>query len=321
MADKTVQQVRIALLSKTASEWSTLNPTPLKGEFCHETDTNKVKVGDGVTAYNSLKYIVDMDEISGEMTCSGTATVTVGGVTAGTSIEGQSVVDIMEALLSPYVAPTVSATGAPNGGTFENGVTQTITQVTVRIVKGARNIELVELKNGQTSLGTKSSADLSTINALSQGQAGDIVFTGLSVAVSGVNTRLTAEVTDTEKVTSAQTGSFTWVYPFFYGATNNLASAVTSSEITAATKNVSAKGQKTFAFTTNDNRPFIAYPQSYGALSKITDSSGVTDYTNAFGTPSTVEVTSGDPSWGPVNYYVYVGQAATLQSFQFRFTF
>lgn len=41
----------------TASQWSTANPTLLAGEIGFETDTNKIKVGDGSTAWNDLAYI------------------------------------------------------------------------------------------------------------------------------------------------------------------------------------------------------------------------------------------------------------------------
>jgi hypothetical protein len=41
----------------TAAGWTSANPTLLSGEFGVETDTNKVKIGDGSTAWNSLAYI------------------------------------------------------------------------------------------------------------------------------------------------------------------------------------------------------------------------------------------------------------------------
>lgn len=40
----------------TAANWALRNPTPADGEVCIETDTKKKKIGDGVTAYNSLPY-------------------------------------------------------------------------------------------------------------------------------------------------------------------------------------------------------------------------------------------------------------------------
>lgn len=47
---------RIQLRRDTAANWSTNNPTPAAGEPCYETDTGKLKIGDGSTAYNNLAY-------------------------------------------------------------------------------------------------------------------------------------------------------------------------------------------------------------------------------------------------------------------------
>lgn len=47
---------KIQLRRDTAANWSTNNPTPSSGEPCFETDTGKLKIGDGITAYNSLPY-------------------------------------------------------------------------------------------------------------------------------------------------------------------------------------------------------------------------------------------------------------------------
>lgn len=47
---------KIQLRRDTASNWSTNNPTPSVGEPCFETDTGKLKIGDGSTAYNDLAY-------------------------------------------------------------------------------------------------------------------------------------------------------------------------------------------------------------------------------------------------------------------------
>jgi Major tropism determinant N-terminal domain/Phage tail repeat like len=41
----------------TAAQWSTANPILALGELGLETDTSKLKGGDGVTAWNSLDYI------------------------------------------------------------------------------------------------------------------------------------------------------------------------------------------------------------------------------------------------------------------------
>lgn len=58
----------------TASAWTSLNPTLLAGEVGFETDTKKMKVGDGTTAWTSLSYTATDGDIS--------------GVTAGTGLSG-----------------------------------------------------------------------------------------------------------------------------------------------------------------------------------------------------------------------------------------
>ena len=55
MAEKTLN-TRIVLRNDTAQNWLTANPILLKGEAGYETDTNKLKFGDGTTNYNGLPY-------------------------------------------------------------------------------------------------------------------------------------------------------------------------------------------------------------------------------------------------------------------------
>jgi hypothetical protein len=47
----------IKLRRGTASQWSSINPVLQAGEPGVETDTGKMKIGDGTTAYNSLAYV------------------------------------------------------------------------------------------------------------------------------------------------------------------------------------------------------------------------------------------------------------------------
>lgn len=56
MAATTVQ-VQMQQRRDTAAGWTSADPTLLSGEFGVETDTNKVKIGDGSTAWSSLAYI------------------------------------------------------------------------------------------------------------------------------------------------------------------------------------------------------------------------------------------------------------------------
>jgi hypothetical protein len=49
----------------TASRWTSTNPILLAGEIGVETDTKKLKIGDGTTSWNSLEYTkVDAQSIA-----------------------------------------------------------------------------------------------------------------------------------------------------------------------------------------------------------------------------------------------------------------
>lgn len=47
----------IRFRKQTAANWTTVNPVLNEGEPGIETDTLRLKVGDGVTAWNSLAYV------------------------------------------------------------------------------------------------------------------------------------------------------------------------------------------------------------------------------------------------------------------------
>ena len=65
---------QIQIRRGTAAQWTSANPTLSSGEFGFETDTNKLKCGNGSTAWTSLAYIASDGDIT--------------GVTAGTGISG-----------------------------------------------------------------------------------------------------------------------------------------------------------------------------------------------------------------------------------------
>ena len=55
---------RIQLRNDTPSNWTTANPVLLAGEIGIERDTNRnrIKIGDGTTAWNDLPYFLDAHE-------------------------------------------------------------------------------------------------------------------------------------------------------------------------------------------------------------------------------------------------------------------
>lgn len=50
-------QLQIRVRRDTASAWAAANPVLAAGEIGYETNTQKMKVGDGSTTYGSLPYL------------------------------------------------------------------------------------------------------------------------------------------------------------------------------------------------------------------------------------------------------------------------
>ena len=280
---------------------------------------------EGLTTFweKAKQYIDDADEATaGSITYSNSSetTIDVGGIEAGTTFENQTIKQMFDMLLYPYVAPFgISVRGNTNGGTFEYGTTQTVTTVTVSATKGSVDFTTSNLYRGTSATGSA----IDTYSFSSGETSHTYTLADAESITDGNLARFTATMTDGTTTLSGTTGAFGRIYPFFHGVvgTDKSAATLTSDEIIAATKDVTSKGTKTYSYTTDNNKAMIAYPTSYGTLKKITDSSGVTDYTNAFGTPSTVAVTSTNPAWGPVDYYVYTNGNSTASGFQYRFTF
>ena len=66
----------IQLRRDTSANWTSSNPTLAQGEMGLETDTNKFKFGDGITAWNSLSYFKsgNVDSVNGQ---TGVVTITL----------------------------------------------------------------------------------------------------------------------------------------------------------------------------------------------------------------------------------------------------
>lgn len=231
--------------------------------------------------------------------------ISVGGVPAGFTFEDMPVKDIFSKMFYPYVAPIVSASSTPNGGTYEKGTTVSVSQITVAVQKKSENITKVEVFDGSTSLGAKT-----------DGKVGNIIFP-LSELVVSSNKNFTAKVTDaSSKVVTANTGSFTFVYPYFQGV---IAADATANEalVKGLSKIVQAKGNKNFTFSSNNQKMVIAYPKAYGALSKIVDPNQF-DVTATW-TAAEINITTADDA--TTAYYVYTSKPVTVSNYKMQFNY
>jgi hypothetical protein len=74
--------VQIQIRRDTAANWTSVNPVLLSAEPGYETDTGKLKFGDGVTAWTGLPYFAGQSEITrnaGESIVAGRAVIQSGG--------------------------------------------------------------------------------------------------------------------------------------------------------------------------------------------------------------------------------------------------
>lgn len=73
---------RLRMRGGTAAEWTAANPVLLAHEFGIETDTRRMKMGDGTTAWASLLYFLAGADVRGQV--SRQADFTITSVAAGT---------------------------------------------------------------------------------------------------------------------------------------------------------------------------------------------------------------------------------------------
>ena len=231
----------------------------------------------------------------------------LGGIAAGTTFDNMPVSEVLTKLLYPYVAPTVSASSSPNGGTFEKGNNQKVTKITANVTKKSERITKVEFFDGNTSLGVKSGAEV---------QNGGSIAITTDIAVSA-NKNFKVTVTDAaNKSYNANTGSFNFVYPYYMGVCAEGAD-INEALVKGLTKKVEAKGNKSNSFTCDYQRMVFAYPKAHGKLKSIIDPNNF-DVTGTFGVQE-VSITGLDGT--AQTYYVYVNSASTVSKFTMKFNY
>ena len=208
----------------------------------------------------------------------------LGGIAAGTNLKDKTIHEVLNALLFPYVKPTVGTPSrVPNTtAALEKGNNQTITQVSATVTKKSAAITKVELLQGSNVIATKEGSDLPNITS----SGTTVTFSGLSISVPSSSVTLTVRVTDAEgsTVTSAATAGWTFVYPYYYGkcAGTKTAATLTEADIEAMTKDIKARGEKSYKYENLDNEKMvIAYPKAHGALKKALDPNNF-DYIDAY---------------------------------------
>ena len=110
---------RFQLRRDTAANWTSNNPTLAAGEAGFETDTNKLKIGDGTTAWTSLAYFaVETQNIFNTIAVSGQSNVVADSPTDTLTLVAGTNVTITTDATSDTITINASGGGALSDGDY-----------------------------------------------------------------------------------------------------------------------------------------------------------------------------------------------------------
>lgn len=172
----------------TASQWTSANPTLAAGEFGFETDTNKLKCGNGVTVWNSLAYLNNDGDIT--------------GVTAGTGLSGGGTSGTVTVSIDTSVTADLSTAQTLTNKTL---TTPTITQGQATPSFSANAYTLVSGDAGKALLASNSST-AGTVYVPTNGTVGYATGTQITIIQTGSG-QLTVTATTPGTTTILSTGA------------------------------------------------------------------------------------------------------------------
>ena len=259
----------------------------------------------------------------GELSKEIDAVIAVGGITSGTKYSvGTPIENILSDMLEPTLYPTFTAPSASLSYSEDTyyAVGATIAAKSATVSYNAGAITLNGTKQNNRG-GAATGYSLATVGAdtenSSSGASGSFSVPPLTRSTKGtikitgtVSYAQGAQPKDSKgndyqsplpagSVSSSKTLNF--IQPYYYGKS----ASSTISDFTGLTADVSAKGNKTYNYTTNNEYMIIAYDSSYGNLNTILDGNGF-DVTGGW-TKSTLTV-------GGFSYFVYIANSPTTDT-------
>jgi hypothetical protein len=210
----------IQIRRDTAANWTSANPTLAQGELGLETDTLKVKAGDGSTAWTSASYLIDTGGYAAysDTTANFTGTLQNGG---------------SNVVVDSDIGSTVQAFDAD---TTKNDVSNTFTAdqtITAELLVDSYN----EKYSAVTSSSNATTVDCEAGNAFSHTLTENTTFTFSNPPASG-----TAFSFSLELIQDASASGFTVTWP----------AAVDWPAATAPTLTATASAKDVFVFYTRD---------------------------------------------------------------------
>ena len=191
----------------------------------------------------------------------------VGAIQKNTDLSGKTSMEILKMALVSYVNPSATVSYSQTNTVLKKGQTFDLTITVSGIVKGTNDVaELILIKDGTV---------LETIPYV----AGTNSYEFSPITGINADCSFQIKVGDTQGKQYSTTKSYSFVDPYYIGATDGIPTADT---VVTLTELIEAKSNKTKKVTAADQYVVIAYPASYGNLTSIIDGNGfenLTDYT------------------------------------------
>lgn len=222
------------------------------------------------------------------------STVAVGGLPLGYTSDGISLVKLIDDMLHPYKAPSITLSISPNTTLYELGKVISSLIISTSPKQGSRDIESVKiLKNNSVVSSGTANIKLTETNVKE-----DVTYG--------------ATVSDGTTTVNSNTISIKFINPIYIGSL----STVDATNIKTMTKRVVNVSNQNYTYNITNKRMCIAIPSGW-TLKTIIDANGF-DVTKSF-TKSTINIYCLDGVSRP--YTVYYSEPTSQSNFTVKFNF
>ena len=261
-------------------------------------------IGDG---QGEDKYQIVVNELDLEILATYTNTtptwIELGGIEVGSTFDKNTISEMFDKLLYPYVAPSISLKSSVSKTIYEHGETISNILFTATTKKYARNITEVRFL-----------CNSSVVNTISSPKEAGGTETYTHPSITSTST-FQAQVYDGTTRVSSNGITYTFVYPAYIGKIAKTISVPTQDDIKKLGKKIQSPGTLTATYTYNDEKICVATPPGW-TISSIKDPSGY-EMIDSFRMDN-VQVTGLDGN--AITYNVYtLKESIGLENFKLTF--
>jgi len=319
-----------------------ISTTNVTASVSEGTDTFKITSGSETPFSISNQGIIsgtgsgllDLDATETNIQTTILSNQNVGGVSSGESfVAGTDVEDILRQILIQFIPSDINSlllrNDSSNVSTGVREVNSAITTDEFRITVSQNDPNLLTPINLSLTGSGATSGNFENYygTSLSDGTNDITISPDKVLNINTIPSANSANITITARAEDPTDGSilstsrnYSYVYPFYYGATStDLSSATGTTLETYLTKLTQTKGTKSVTLVATSEYLYFGYPSRYGDLSTIKDGNNF-DVTSNF-TKYTITIDGGN-GWNSVSYYLYRSTTTTtITSQTYTFTF